>query len=63
MISPFPHGLCVEIEDEAGAFGEVGIDIEVAVHLQGHLLTGGKAEAIACGEISDFKEWLEHILA
>ena len=53
----------MQIEDETGAFGEVGVYIEVAVHLQGHLLAGGEAEAVACGEIPDFKEGLEYILA
>ena len=30
--------LCVEVEDEAGALGELRIDVEITVHLQGHLL-------------------------
>ena len=53
--------LCVEVEDEAGAFGELGIDVEVAVHLQGHLLADGESEAVASGEVADLKEWLEDV--
>ena len=53
----------MQVEDEARAFGEVGVYIEVAVHLQGHLLAGGEAEAVASGKIPDFKERLEDVLA
>ena len=35
----------MEVEDEAGTFGELGIDVEVTVHLQGHLFADGEPEA------------------
>ena len=57
------EGLCVEIEDEAGTFGELGIDVEVAVHLQGHLFADGESEAVASSEVADLKEWLEDVFA
>ena len=53
----------MKIEDETGAFGKVRIDIKVTIHLQGHLLAGGKAEAIACSKIPDFEERLKDVLA
>ena len=49
----------MQVEDEAGAFGEVGIDVEVAVHLQGHLFADGESKAIASSEVADLKERLE----
>ena len=53
----------MEVEDEAGAFGELGIDVEVAVHLQGHLFANGESEAVASGEVTNLKEWLEDVFA
>jgi len=53
----------VEVEDEAGAFGELGIDVEVAVHLQGHLFADGESETVASSEVADLKEWLEDVFA
>ena len=53
----------MKIEDETGAFGKVRIDIKVTIHLQGHLLAGGKAEAVARGKIPDFEERLKYIVA
>ena len=51
----------MEIEDESGALGELGIDVEVTVHLQGHLLADGESETVASGEVANLKEWLEDI--
>jgi hypothetical protein len=51
----------VEVEDESGALGELGIDVEVTVHLQGHLLADGESEAVASGEVANLKEWLEDV--
>ena len=51
----------MEVEDESGALGELGIDVEVTVHLQGHLLADGESEAVASGEVANLKEWLEDV--
>ena len=53
--------LCVEVEDEAGAFGELRIDVEVAVHLQGHLFADGQSEAVASGQVAYLAERLEDV--
>ena len=53
--------LSVEVEDESGALGELGIDVEVTVHLQGHLFADGESEAVASGEVANLKEWLEDV--
>ena len=52
----------MQVEDEAGALGELRIDFEVAVHLQGHLLTDGQTQSVAFGEVVDLKEGLEYVL-
>jgi hypothetical protein len=51
----------VEVEDESSALGELGIDVEVTVHLQGHLFADGESEAVASGEVANLKEWLEDV--
>ena len=53
----------VDAEDEACAFGELGVDVELAVHLHGHLLADGQSKAIACGKVLDFDKGLEDVLA
>ena len=32
----------MQVEDETGALGELRINLEVTVHLKGHLLTDGQ---------------------
>ena len=53
----------MQVEDEAGALGELGINLEVTVHLQGHLLTDWQAQTVTLGKVVDFEEGLEHIFA
>ena len=54
--------LCVQGEDEAGAFGELWVYSEFTAHLHGHLLADGQSEPVANGEVVDFEEGLEDIL-
>lgn len=54
--------LCFEGDDEAGAFGEFGVDGDVAVHLHGHLAADGEAEAVALGEVVELEEGFEDVL-
>ena len=51
----------MEVEHEACAAGELRVDVEVAVHLQRHLLADGQSKTVARGEVPDFKEGLEHV--
>ena len=53
----------MQVEDEAGALVILGVNLQVAVHLQGHLLTDRQAQSVALGEVVDLKERLEYILA
>ena len=53
----------MQFEHKAGTFGKLRIDGEVALHLQRHLSTDGESETIALGEVTDFKERFEHIVA
>ena len=52
----------MQVEDEARAFGELRINLEVAVHLQRHLLADGQTEAVAFSEIMNLEEGFENIL-
>ena len=52
-----------EVQDEASAFGKLGIDVDVAIHLDGHLLADGQAKSVASSEVANFKEGLENVLA
>ena len=51
-----------ESEDEAGAFGEFGVNGDFSVHLGCHQLADGQFKAIALGEVAHFQEGLEDIL-
>ena len=41
------YQLIMEIQDEASTFSEGRIDTNVAIHLQGHLLTDRQSKTIA----------------
>ena len=53
----------MQIEDEAGALGVAGVKIEVALHLQGHLLTNGQSETVTLGKVTHLEERLEEVVA
>ena len=53
----------MQFEYEAGTFGKLRVDGEVALHLQRHLTADGELEAIALREVEDFEEGFEHIVA
>ena len=55
--------LSVELKDEAGAANVLGIDVEVAIHLQRHLLADRQAKTVAGGEVAHFEEGLEDVVA
>ena len=53
----------MEIQDKARTLGELWIEIQIATHLQGHLLTDGKSQSVALRQVVDLEEWLEQIVA
>ena len=53
----------MQLEDEAGAFGECGIDVEVPIHSQGHLLANRQSKTVALGKVTDFEERFEEVVA
>ena len=53
----------MQLEDEAGAFGECGIDVEVTIHMQGHLFADRQSKTVALGKVTDFKERFEEVVA
>ena len=53
----------MQLKDEAGAFGECGIDVEVTIHMQGHLFADRQSKTVALGKVTDFKERFEEVVA
>ena len=53
----------MQLEDEAGALGEGGVEVEVAIHTQGHLFADRQSETIALGEVVNLEEGLEEVVA
>lgn len=53
--------LTLQVQHETNALREFGVDIEVTIHLDGHLLTDRQTKTIACGEVFHLKERLEDI--
>jgi len=52
----------MEIKGEACTLCEGGIDIEVAIHFLGHLLTDGQTETVTRREVTNLQEGFEHII-
>ena len=52
----------MQLEDEAGTFGECGIDVEVTIHSQGHLLANRQSKTVALGKVTDFEERFEEVV-
>lgn len=53
----------MQLEDEAGTFGECGIDVEVTIHMQGHLFADRQSKTVALGKVADFEERFEEVVA
>ena len=53
----------MEFEDEARAFGEGRIDIEITIHVECHLFADRQSETIASSQVTNLEEWLEEVFA
>ena len=53
----------MELEDEARAFGEGRVDIEIAIHVECHLFADRQSEAVASSQVANLEEGLEEVVA
>ena len=52
----------MQLEDETGAFGKCGIDVEITIHSQGHLLANRQSKTVALRKVTDFEERFEKVV-
>ena len=53
----------MEEQHKTCALGELAIDVEVALHLQCHLLADRQSKTVTLSKVFYLGKWLEHLVA